>query len=270
MREADLKPFTEMLDATCSLLSRGTYQPNATATAMFFRALASYPLAEVRAAFDAHIRDRDTGRFVPTPSHILAQLRDLASADGRPGADEAWAIALRAGDEMATVVWTTEMREAWFIALPVLQGGDEVGARIAFRQAYERKTEEARTQRQPARWHASVGQDFEAAALELRLARERGLLTDADLVDTPAALPAPTADPAVLALPAPVRNDPMSRLMHGAPPQFRKRWEEVRAGLEVEKPTKKAQRAAADREFTAAAKDRAAQLYQERTSHVSK
>ena len=45
-----------------------------------------------------------------------AVLERIEEQDGRPGADEAWAIALGALDEADTVVWTDEMAEAFAIA----------------------------------------------------------------------------------------------------------------------------------------------------------
>jgi hypothetical protein len=96
MREADYPAFVALLDSTCNLLSRGQHTPSAMQAAMWFRSLAEFDIADVRAAFDAHIRDPQRGRFVPLPADILAQLHGAAADDTRPGADEAWAIALRA------------------------------------------------------------------------------------------------------------------------------------------------------------------------------
>jgi hypothetical protein len=159
MRDADLVPFTELLDSVCNLLSRGTYTPNAANTALWFRALREHPLDAVRAGLDAHVRDPQRGRFVPTPADVIAQIVGTAEADGRPGAEEAWAIALRARDEQETVVWTRDIAEALGIARPILDMGDEVGARMAFREAYNRIVEDARRVRRPASWETSLGFD---------------------------------------------------------------------------------------------------------------
>ena len=72
--------------------------------------------------------------------------------DGRPGADEAWAIALEALDEACSVVWCGEIQQAFAIARPVLVAGDKIGARMAFRNAYDRLVRDARVQRKPERW----------------------------------------------------------------------------------------------------------------------
>lgn len=180
MREDDFDDFSAMLDSVCGLLSRGVYVPSAPNTAMFFRALAVHELADVRAAFDAHVADPVRGRFVPVPADINAQLQGFAANDGRPGADEAWAIAIRAADETDTVVWTAEMRQAWGIARPVFASGDEIGARMAFRDAYNRLTDAARAGRAPAAWGVSVGFDVERRDVEIRRAIETGRLPRED------------------------------------------------------------------------------------------
>lgn len=177
MRESDFAHFGQMLDAVCSLLSRGAHVPNATSTALWFRALAAYDLAQVRAAFDAHVADPQRGRFVPTPADLIAQIEGAASDDGRPGAEEAWSIAVRAEDEAATVVWTAEIAEAWGIAHPVAHAGDKIGARMAFREAYERLVEAARRERRQVAWSPSLGTDAAARDRAISEAVERGLLS---------------------------------------------------------------------------------------------
>lgn len=176
MREVDLQPFTELLDAVCSLLSRGTYTPNAVNTALWFRSLSAYPLEAVRAGLDAHVRDPQRGRFVPTPADVIAQIEGSAAADGRPGAEEAWAIALRSRDETDTVVWTQEIAQALGIAKPILEVGDDVGARMAFKEAYTRLVEEARHQRTAAEWIVSLGYDPKRRDVAIRAAVGAGRL----------------------------------------------------------------------------------------------
>ena len=83
--DRDLEPFGAMLDAVCGLLSRGAYTPNEVSTAIFFRALQPWPFERVRAAFDAHVRDPERGRFVPTPADILAYVNLLSPEAPRQG-----------------------------------------------------------------------------------------------------------------------------------------------------------------------------------------
>jgi hypothetical protein len=177
MDPKDYKQFSVMLDAACSLLSRGAYTPNAASTAIFFRALQAYPLEVVSRAFDAHCADPQRGKFVPAPADILAQIEGLAAQDGRPGPEEAWAMCQAAADEARTVVWTEEMRQAWSIVWPLIrQSGDEIGARMAFKEAYPRLVSEARARREPARWSTSLGADPAWRDEALRVAIEAGRL----------------------------------------------------------------------------------------------
>ncbi|HEV6964611.1 hypothetical protein [Roseateles sp.] len=198
MRDADLDEFTQLLDATCGLLSRGAYTPNALNTALWFRALAAHDLAAVRAAFDAHIADPQRGRFVPVPADILAQIEGAAADDGRPGPEEAWALVLAGQDEQRTVVWTAEIAEAAGIARPVLLAGDEVGARMAFKEAYSRLVADARAARRPVAWSVSEGHDVAGRAAAIRAAVEAGRLPTTQLQALPA--PAERGDTPLLTL----------------------------------------------------------------------
>lgn len=199
MRSSDLDAFGEMLDAVCSLLSRGAYKPSPTNTALFFRALQEHELAAVRSAFDAHVKDPQRGKFVPTPADVIAQLEGLAEADGRPGAEEAWAMCLRGRDEAETIVWTREMAEAWAVAKSVFDVGDEVGARMSFREAYGRMVDSARRLRMPAAWSLSLGQDPARRIEAVRAAVSAGRLPESELL----ALAPPAGDLLRLAYEAP-------------------------------------------------------------------
>lgn len=169
MNRDDFKEFTKVLDATCSMLSRDKYQPNQTAAAIFFNVVKAHDLATVKAAFAAHCADPQRGRFPPVPADILAQIEGAAENDGRPGAEEAWAACQPAADQSRTVVWTAEMAEAWGIAWPLLHNhGDEVGARMAFKEAYARLLVDARKQRRPIEWSATLGHDEAMRADALR------------------------------------------------------------------------------------------------------
>lgn len=209
MHEPDFEPFLALLDDVAELLNRG--KPlTATQKAMYFRAMAAHPYEVVRKALDAHVRDPERGRFFPMPADLLAQLQGAAQADGRPGADEAWSIAVLGFDERVTIVWTAEIAEAWGIAKPVFDLGDEVGARVAFRDAYNRLVAAARAACRAPAWTAALGFDTAGRAKAIAAAVERGLLPRSELL----ALPAPANDE---------RSEP--------PPAVRARLEEVRRCL---------------------------------------
>lgn len=117
--------------------------------------LVAYGVDAVRAAL-TRCRRECRGRMA------LADILDrLTAADGRPDADEAWMTALQAEDESATVVWSNETAQAFSIARPALEIRDKIGARMAFKAAYDRLVQDARERGEPAKWSASLGWDAE-------------------------------------------------------------------------------------------------------------
>jgi hypothetical protein len=181
MHEKDLQEFTVLLNATCSLLSRGSYQPNSNNTSLFFRSLEKYSIEQVRGGFSAHISDPQRGRFVPTPADVIGQIEGLMEQDGRPGDDEAWAMAIKSRDENETVVWTDEMAQAWAVARSVFEIGDDVGARMAFKEAYTRMVQVARKGRIPTRWTVSEGFDQQKRLVALQMAADAGVVPRDDV-----------------------------------------------------------------------------------------
>lgn len=109
-----------------------------------------------------------TGRL--TLAAVLSRIDD-----GRPGAEEAWAMAPKTEAESA--VWTREMAQAWGVAIDLYNAGDKVGARMAFKETYERLCTEARNNRVPVRWEPTLGQDVEGREAVLLKAVEQGRLT---------------------------------------------------------------------------------------------
>lgn len=169
MNAADKPQFMQLLAET--LAAYGKPLPEAAMARAWLANLEPYPLPVVRAALDAY---RDTnGEFAPVPAGIAMRCKLL---DGRPGAEEAWAIALTSRSEADTVVWTAECAEAFALASPILALGDEVGARMAFKETYARKVAEARAERRPAVWAASVGWDAAGRDAALRRAATAGVL----------------------------------------------------------------------------------------------
>ena len=131
--------------------------------------LADYPDRLIADALKACRREL-TGRLT-----LAAIIQRIDAADGRPGRDEAWAIALSGTDEFDTVVVTDEIGQAMAAAQPVLAAGDKVGARMAFLSAYDRLVADARREKRPANWSVSLGFDpvrrVQAVEQALRLGR---------------------------------------------------------------------------------------------------
>lgn len=102
----------------------------------------------------------------------------IQTSDIRPGSDEAWATAILAMDEMETVVWTDEAAQAFNVARPLLERNDAIGARMAFRDAYERLCKKAQIENIKPNWHASLGWDAENRKKVLESAEKQGRLSN--------------------------------------------------------------------------------------------
>ena len=111
---------------------------------------------ELAAAFQ---RARRECRFFPK----ISELRELAGAglsigDGRPGVETAWSMCPKTEDE--STVWTDEMAVAFGNgARQLLREGDQIAARMAFRETYSRLVEQGRREGAPIRWIVSLGWD---------------------------------------------------------------------------------------------------------------
>lgn len=167
----DLKKarFLQML--TKAMGAYGKPLPEAGLIDSWIDMLAPYSLRVIGMAFAAYCDDE--GRFPPIPAGIAKRCKLL---DGRPGTEEAWAIALASRDEADTVVWTSEIAEAFGICSTVLDSGDEVGARMAFKDAYNRLVSVARMANKPAQWSASLGWDTGRREAAVTKAAASGLL----------------------------------------------------------------------------------------------
>lgn len=117
-------------------------------------------------------------------------------ADGRPDVEEAWNMLPR--DEMASIVWTEEMAQAWGLALPLLEAGDAAGARSVFSDNYAKAVQQARIRREPVRWMPSLGSDNKGREAALVDAVSKGRLTvaQANALLPPGDLPALAANDA--------------------------------------------------------------------------
>lgn len=203
MNQADIAPFTEALSDMLTVLSHGKHAPDAGAVRVWFRTLQPYTLQQVLAGFDAHMRNPSTGRTLPIPSDIVAQIVGASAKDGRPDGDEAWAIVSPAASEAVTVVWSAEMAEAWGLVRPLVVAGDMVAARKSFLSIYERMVAEARAQGSALQWSACLGHDKAGQADAIRIAAQQGRIAGgpaADDVLTLDALPAPDAPLLMLGL----------------------------------------------------------------------
>lgn len=124
----------EMSDAAARVLvdELGQYEPRAVHGAL------------------ARCRRELTGRL--TLAAIIERLDD-----GRPGAEEAWALLPKTEDDSAVI--SSDMRVAMGPALALLGDGEVIAARMAFLELYRRRVAMARAEHEPVSWFVTLGHD---------------------------------------------------------------------------------------------------------------
>jgi hypothetical protein len=130
--------------------------------------LAPYPDAQVLGAL-SRCRKELKGKL--TVADVVSRLDD-----GRPGPEEAWA--LLPFDERQTVCWTEEMEGAWGVALPLIEEGDRIAARMAFLESYRRRVQSARDAAARVKWRISFGQDPEVRQQAIAQAVQLGRISE--------------------------------------------------------------------------------------------
>jgi hypothetical protein len=165
---------TELVDA---YMLKGVDETRVSAAMVlaWIRTLPELTMNQVREAMQIHARDPDA-KYPPTPADVL-RIVQQRNGNAFPASDEAWSVALSAMDEDTSVVWCNEIAEAWGAAKPVMDAGDDVGARMAFRETYKRLVRKAVEEGRAARWWVTQGHDPQQRADAIRYAQARGLLT---------------------------------------------------------------------------------------------
>jgi len=141
------------------------------AAAMLAQELKDYRMEDVRMALRLVRNGAD--RF--SQKAVMDALGKVLP-DGRPGADEAWAMLPM--DESETVVMTEEMRDAWGIVRELIEDGDRIAARMAFRDAYNRIVDKAKLDGKKPVWYASLGHDATRRDEVLAAAVRQGRLSE--------------------------------------------------------------------------------------------
>jgi hypothetical protein len=155
MRDTDQDKFCQVLGAVFEVYG-SAITPGAMS--IWWESMRRYDLSQFRAALSLHVNNPQAGRFAPKPADVIREIEALRG-DGRPGPEEAWAMIPKREDQSAML--TDEMREAMRFADPLLESGDKIAARMAFREAYERAVAAAKARREPVRWSFSAGWDAE-------------------------------------------------------------------------------------------------------------
>lgn len=164
--------FFQMLDDACDAI--GKPRKTDSAKMLFIEVAGGYGIENLKGALMAHLRDPERGRFVPTPADLIEKIQKALEKDGRPTADEAFAIAVQMDDEYTTVVTNDEISQAWAVAREIMP--DRTGARMAFRSAYERLVSQSRSANKPVQWFASLGHDTQGREAALMQAAQQGRL----------------------------------------------------------------------------------------------
>ena len=153
MRDSDKKAFAELVRATLKMYRA---EADAEVLRLWWAILCRHEMNVVSAGFSAFLSDKKS-KFQPVPADIIEFIERLVP-DGRLGADEAWAMIPR--DEHTSVVMTEEMAEAMGAAQPLLDEGDQVAARMAFKEVYVRIVEKNKLAGISPKWFPSLGRDL--------------------------------------------------------------------------------------------------------------
>lgn len=153
MNNNQLVEFSDLMD---SVMPVYRMEVSAATKKIWWALLVKFELQDVAQAFAEHLRVNSN---TITPADIIKQL-DRIRPDGRLGVEEAWAMMAR--DESETVVVTEEMMEAMRFAQPLLNEGDQIGARMAFKEAYLYIVDTNRRTGVVPRWFPSIGTDKES------------------------------------------------------------------------------------------------------------
>jgi len=143
MKSSDKVEFTAIYKSAMEVYDK---ELSFDALSIWWATMADLSIEDFRKAMIRHIT---TSPFFPKPADILKSFRK----DDKPGAEEAWSMMPK--NEYDSVVWTNEMAIAFGAASPLINDGDAIGARMAFKEVYEREIEK----NNPTKWFPSFGMD---------------------------------------------------------------------------------------------------------------
>lgn len=167
MNQAEFKSFSAMFSDVADYYGK---KMSLAAIQIYWNALAAFDLSQVKRLLDEHVK---ASKFMPTVSELLDVIKGM---DGRPNAEEAWAMVAKClSDEGPSVVWTDEMAAAFGVALGL--SDDRIAARMAFKESYEAAVSAARKAGKPARWSPALGHDAHGRDHVLGEAVEKKRLT---------------------------------------------------------------------------------------------
>jgi hypothetical protein len=156
MQSSDYKQFAGIWADAHEIMAGGKVFSK-RAMDMIFETLEDYSLNLIEQAIKIHTKN---SKFAPTPNDIV-EIITGHTGQKHIGADEAWCLVLDSFDENSTIVVTQEILEARGLVMDIYQTGDITGARMAFRDTYNRII--AATCDKPV-WRISLGPGAERLA----------------------------------------------------------------------------------------------------------
>lgn len=168
------KNLIQALAVTAELC--GGTQLSDMAAKAFLDALGSYPETAVIASLN-RCRKELSGRLT-----LAAVLQRIPG--GRPGPEEAWAIASKGGtSESVTKIWTTEIFTAFLAIEEIYNAEGPIPARMAFKEVYAREVAEAEASGRPVEWKITLGHNTAERAPAIERAISAGHITAQDVPD---------------------------------------------------------------------------------------
>lgn len=169
MLKTDKEEFAAIVSATLKMYR---IEPDVEVLRLWWGVLQRFTIEQVRNGFSAYIGSKGADFILPT--HIVAAI-EANEPDGRVGAEEAWAMYPH--DEASSAVITNEMAEAMQVAQPLLNEGDKIGARMAFKETYNRLISQNKLNGVAPKWFASLGHSKEGREVAIKDAVLKGRLT---------------------------------------------------------------------------------------------
>ncbi len=153
MNTEDKREFLEALVMVGEIYDQSAQQVTKKGP-IYWEALKHRSIGEVKQAMNNHVRDTNRGRFFPKPADIEAQMQSI---ELWPDAEEAWALCPK--DEYSSAAITEEAAQALGVATALMNDGDMIAARMAFKSAYNRLVDEAIREGRKPHWFATLGHD---------------------------------------------------------------------------------------------------------------
>lgn len=163
MKPSEDQKLLEVVKATGEIYGK---QVSLAAALMFLADLDNYSSDAIKLALTKCRKELKT---FPTVSDVIARIDD-----GRPGVEEAWAMIPK--DEYSSVVWTSEMAEAFGVCR-IMIDEDPVAARMAFKETYLKLIAEARSEGRRPDWTPSLGFEKSGRVAAISEAVQKGRLT---------------------------------------------------------------------------------------------